>query len=221
VNVFNKEMEIEKYSRMVSVSEIEKVEGKKGEFDCDLLPKALLIDRFFNADKQMIEDLTSKLDTLDQEVEELIEENNGEEGCFSEFEKINKANVTARIKEIKNKKEDLEELYIMEKYLLLLEKESEAKKKIRDAEKTLDDKVLAKYKTLSGNDIKTLVVNFKWMASLEKTVKGEMDRISQRITQRIKELAERYETPLPDIIEETEKLTKKVNEHLLKMGYKI
>lgn len=41
------------------------------------------------------------------------------------------------------------------------------------------------------------MVDDKWMASIERSVKTEMERISQRLTQRIKELAERYETPLP------------------------
>ncbi|EKD29047.1 MAG: type I restriction-modification system, M subunit [uncultured bacterium] len=59
------------------------------------------------------------------------------------------------------------------------------------------------------------------MATIEQSVKNEMDRISQRLTQRIKELAERYATPLPKLISETEALTEKVDEHLKKMGFKI
>ena len=57
------------------------------------------------------------------------------------------------------------------------------------------------------------------MTTLENGVNAELDRISQRLTQRIKELAERYETPLPDLIEEVEELSKKVDAHLEKMGY--
>jgi len=57
------------------------------------------------------------------------------------------------------------------------------------------------------------------MASLEQAVKGEMDRISQRLTVRIKELAERYATPLPILVNETETLSRKVDAHLKKMGF--
>jgi type I restriction enzyme M protein len=57
------------------------------------------------------------------------------------------------------------------------------------------------------------------MAALEQTVKGEMDRISQRLTERIKELAERYATPLPKLITETEALTGKIDAHLKEMGF--
>lgn len=45
-----------------------------------------------------------------------------------------------------------------------------------------------------------------------------MERISQRLAQRIKELAERYETPLPDLDREVEELTAKVEGHLKRMG---
>ena len=107
----------------------------------------------------------------------------------------------------------------MERYLALGEQESEAKKNIKEAEKALDTKVITKYKILTESEIKVLVVDDKWMATLEQTVKGEMDRISQRLTQRIKELAERYATPLPKLVIETEMLTGKVDEHLKKMGF--
>ncbi len=47
----------------------------------------------------------------------------------------------------------------------------------------------------------------------------EMQRISQRLTQRIKELGERYDSPLPKINEEVSRLEEKVKEHLQQMGF--
>ena len=57
------------------------------------------------------------------------------------------------------------------------------------------------------------------MQSIKTAIKGEIDHISQRLTNRIKELAERYETPLPEINTEIEALETKVNAHLTKMGF--
>lgn len=200
-------------------AELAPVEGKKGEVECDLVPKSLVINRYFAKERQVIEELQIKLDSASQEIEELVEENNGDDGYFADFDKINKASVTARLKEIKSKPDDAEELKVMEKYLTLGEQESEAKKKIKEAEKALEALVVVKYKTLTEADIKVLVVDDKWMATLEQAVKSEMDRISQLLTQSIKELAERYATPLPVLISETEILAKKVDEHLKKMGF--
>jgi type I restriction enzyme M protein len=73
--------------------------------------------------------------------------------------------------------------------------------------------------TMTETEIKQLVVDDKWMASIERSVKTEMERISQRLTQRIKELAERYETPLPKQTIEVAELEDKVKRHLQKMGF--
>src|SRR3989344_6798284 len=138
---------------------LEPVEGKKGEVDCDLLPKQIVINHYLNTEKQAIEEIQTKLDNTSQEIEEFIEENSGEEGYLVDFGKLSKAIVTAHIKSIKTGPKDAEELKVMEKYLVLAEKESEAKKKIKEAEKALNDKVIAKYKTLTESDIKVLVVD--------------------------------------------------------------
>jgi type I restriction enzyme M protein len=49
-------------------------------------------------------------------------------------------------------------------------------------------------------------------------VQGELDRVSQTLTGRIRELAKRYATPLPRLSEEVVTLSAKVDEHLKKMG---
>ena len=72
---------------------------------------------------------------------------------------------------------------------------------------------------LTEAEIKTLAVDNKWLAALDKDIHGEMDRISQRLTQRVKELAERYETRLPRMVSRVAELEAKVNGHLTRMGF--
>jgi type I restriction enzyme M protein len=48
-------------------------------------------------------------------------------------------------------------------------------------------------------EIQTLVVDDKWMTQISVAVQGELDRVSQTPTGRIRELAERYATPLPQL----------------------
>jgi type I restriction enzyme M protein len=57
------------------------------------------------------------------------------------------------------------------------------------------------------------------MATLDADIQTELDRISQVLTGRIKQLAERYAQPLPAITEEVNILSTKVDEHLKKMGF--
>jgi type I restriction enzyme M protein len=100
-----------------------------------------------------------------------------------------------------------------------LEKQAEINKKIKEAEAILDTNLYKKYPTLNVEEIKTLVVDDKWMQTIEITIKREIDQISQRLSNRIKELAERYETPLPTIDKDITELECKVSAHLEKMGY--
>ena len=100
-----------------------------------------------------------------------------------------------------------------------MDKEAAASKKVKDAQKALDAKVAAKYGRLSEAEIKALVVEDKWLAALQASVRGELDRVSQALTGRIRQLAERYATPLPKLADEVETLAARVDEHLKKMGF--
>lgn len=191
---------------------------------CDLVPKSLVIDRFFPEEKKAIELLEADNETIAAQLTELEEEQSGEEGCFAELDKINKGNVQKRLKELKMENGELlmeskEEIKILEAYLKLTTRQTETNKKIKEAKADLDKKLYAKYPTLTVEEIKALVVDDKWMATIDKDIHTEMDRISQRLTQRIKELAERYETPLPMQTVEVAELENKVNTHLKKMGF--
>ena len=93
---------------------------------------------------------------------------------------MNKANVTARLREIERDKEAQDEAVVLETWLNLANEEADLKKKLRDAEADLDAKAYAKYPKLTEAEIKTLVVDDKWLATLDATIHGEMDRISQR-----------------------------------------
>ncbi len=185
---------------------------------CDLVPKELVINRYFYEEKQKIEGLEAEGEGVASQIAEMEEEHGGEEGFFAELEKVNKASVQARLKEVKKDKEAEEERKVLEDYIELCEKEAELNRQIKTVKAELDDKLYEKYPKLTEVEIKVLVVDDKWMAAIEKDVHSEMDRINQRLTQRIKELAERYESPLPQLNDEAKRLEDKVKAHLERMG---
>ncbi len=104
-------------------------------------------------------------------------------------------------------------------WLNLNGEESDIKKRLKDAEAALDAQAYARYPKLTESEIKTLVVGDKWIAALDAAIHGEMNRVSQQLTQRVKELAERYETPLPQMISRVGELEANVNRHLETMGF--
>ena len=186
---------------------------------CDLVPKQLIVDRYFAPQQAAIRGHEATLESVTASMTELEEEQGGEGGAFSELDKVNKANVTARLKEIKGDKEAKEEAAILNDWLKLSTREADLKKALKETEAALDALAYAKYPKLTEAEIKTLVVEDKWMAAIAAAIHGEMDRISQALAQRVKELAERYETPLPQAALKVVELEAKVNTHLAKMGF--
>jgi type I restriction enzyme M protein len=186
---------------------------------CDLVPKAILVARYFAKEQEAIDQFASELDSVTARMAELEEEHGGEDGAFSELEKVNKGNVTARLKEIKGDKEAKDEAAGLNEWLKLARDEADLKMRLKDAEANLDGKAYAHYPKLTEDEIKALVVEDKWLAVLDAAIHGEMDRISQALTRRVKELAERYEIPLPKMVGHVAELEAKVNRHLERMGF--
>lgn len=195
-------------------------EKDKG-WTCDLVPKSLIVARFFSKEQEAIDKLSAELESITARMTELEEENGGEEGAFSELEKVNKANVTSRLKDIKGDREAKEEAAVLNDWLKLANEEADLKKNFKETEVVLDSKVCSYYPRLTEDDIKMLVVDDKWLSALDSVIHGEMGRISQSLTQRVKELAERYETPMPQMTDRVAELEAKVNRHLERMGFRL
>lgn len=186
---------------------------------CDLVPKSLIVARYFADEQAAIDDMTAQLEAVSAALAELEEENGGEDGAFAELDKVNKANVAARLKEIKGDKSAKEEAAILNEWLKLSAREADLKKEIREAEAALDLAAYKKYPKLSEAEIKVLAVDDKWLAVLDASVHREMDRISHALTQRVRTLAERYEVPIPDLVANVSSLETKVKKHLELMGF--
>ena len=151
----------------------------------DLIPPPLVIARYFAAEQKAIDALEAEHEAIGQQMEELDEEHGGEGGLLEEVKndkgKIAKAAIKARLKEIAGDPEAADELAVLTGYLALMDQEAEASKQIREAQKALAAKVAAKYKTLSEDEVKALVVDDKWLATLAAAIHGELDRIGQTL----------------------------------------
>jgi len=157
-------------------------------------------------------------------MEEMAEEHCGEGGLLedakSDKDKLTKASVAARLKAIKGDADAADERKALDEFVALAEKEAVASAKLGEAQDALTAKVAALYGKLTADEIKTLVVDDKWLATLAAVVQGELDRVSQTLTGRIRQLAERYATPLPELASEVDTLAVKVAGHLQNMGFK-
>jgi type I restriction enzyme M protein len=199
----------------------------KRRFKSDLVPADLLIARYFAAERDAIAALDADIASFEQQLDEAREEQSGEEGLLNEViegegekQKITVKAIKARVKQIELNPDCAEEgeQEALEAYSKLLDQQADAKAGLKAAQDDLEAKIDAKYPTLTETEIQSLVVDDKWLATLAASVQGELDRVSQTLTGRIRQLAERYATPLPQLTIEVADLAARVNEHLKKMG---
>ena len=196
--------------------------GKK-KYTTELIPPALLIARYYVREQAAIDALEARLATIAQQLEEMAEEHTGEGGLLEDArndkDKLTKASAAARLKDIGRTDPDTaEERQALKDYLGLTEQEAETGTKLKTAQDDLMAKVAARYGQLTEAEIHTLVVEDKWLTTLATAVQGELDRVSQTLTDRIRQLADRYATPLPEITNQVEALAAKVAGHLKRMG---
>ena len=99
-------------------------------------------------------------------------------------------------------------------------KVSDYNKVVKDLNKALDEKCRARYDSLTDEEILDLLVNKKWFDSIFEGIADLYAAISHHLTNRIIELAERYESTLPQLESDTTEYEAKVKSHLERMGFK-
>jgi type I restriction enzyme M protein len=188
----------------------------------DLVPPARIVTRYFAKEQAAIETLQARQETAARELEEFVEERSGEEGLLEDATndtgKVTRGGVKDRLKAVESEPESDEERDALTSCLELIETEAEATKTVKDAQAKLDEQVLARYAKLTETEIKTLVVEDKWLGSIRTAIEGEVQRLTQQLAGRVKELEERYARPLPALERDVEALGAKVETHLKKMG---
>ncbi|MCX9560527.1 type I restriction-modification system subunit M [Vibrio cholerae] len=190
----------------------------KAKYKAELIPPALIVGRFFAEQQAQVDNLQSLLDSASQALETFIEENSGDEGLLNDAlndkDKVTKATVTARLKLAS----DPDEKAALKQVKKLFDAEADAKKALKEAQDALDLAVFKQYPKLSVDEIKSLIVDDKWLATLESNIVAEIERVTQQLANRVKELEERYSEPLPALTQSVESLSDKVADHLKAMG---
>ena len=192
------------------------------KYKLDLIPPELVAARYFAGEQDHLQQLRANLETADRELEEFIEEQEGEEDLLSEVKndkgQVTKGALTARLKALQREPDSEEEIAALKQCRELLDAEAKAKKAVKDTEAELNRAILVSYNALTEDEIKSLVVEDKWLADIQAAIDGEVERITQQLAGRVKELEERYAEPLPTIEQEVAAFSERVEAHLRKMG---
>jgi len=137
---------------------------------------------------------------------------------MNESGRVTRKTVSDRSKAVGRDPEFAAEREALARVMELIEAEARAAKAVKEARAALDERVLARYATLTEDEIRRLVVEDKWFASIRAAIDAEVERLTQRLAGRVKELDERYARPLPELEQEAEAFGAKVEEHLRRMG---
>ena len=208
--------------KQAKVKETPDLAIKKNKYKMDLIPPRLIVARYFAEEQIAIEVLQTKQTTAENELAEYIEEHTGEDGllvdALNDNGNITASGVKARFKTIQGEPDSKDEREALTSCALLIDAASKISRAVKKEQEALDGQVLAHYETLTEDEIKMLVVEDKWIASVQSAIEGEVQRVIQSLTARVQELEERYAQPLLELEIRVEGYSATVEVHLQKMG---
>lgn len=183
----------------------------------DLIPAPLVVARYFAAEQKAVDQLAAAADEAGAAVDEFVEEHAVEDGLLGEARsdtgKVTAGSVKARLADIGLDPDAGEERQALQTCSRLMAKETAAKKKAKDAQSALDAKVLAKYPKLTDDEIKTLAVADKWLATMAAAVETELGQAERDTTQHFRDLHERYGMSVVEIAAEVADAENRVARH--------
>ena len=202
-----------------------KTEKKVVGFNGLLIPKELVINKFFLKQKNNIEEINNQISKLDEEVEGMINDAEEDSSLYDIIldGKIKDTDLKAKIKELENdgdiKGDDKDDYNLLLKYKKCVDDRKEKANELKNKVKELQDLVFKKYEKLSLDDIKELLINKKWLYSIEKGLIEYYLTLSERLTEGIETIVDRYEETLIDIEEKLKQDEKLVMKDLKTMGF--
>lgn len=96
--------------------------------------------------------------------------------------------------------------------------EAEANKTAKEAQASLDLATLKQYGKLTEDEVKTLVLDDKWQATVTSRAAEVVDSLAQALVARIQQLGDRYAVTLTALETDTAKMAAEVAGHLAAMG---
>lgn len=141
-------------------------------YKMDLIPPALIVARYFPDEQAEVDELNLAAEEASRALQDYIEEHAVDDGLLEDAigdnGKVTKVSASARLKKARYEKADKEEIDALQHVIDLFNAESIARAKAREAQENLNFATLKQYTKLTEDDIKTLVLDDKWKATISK-----------------------------------------------------
>ena len=195
---------------------------KRKKYRMDLLPPGLVVARYHAKEKTELDSLRANEEATAREFEDFVEKHTGEDGLLdsarTDAGKVTQATVKARLKKLVTDPDGREEYGVLEVCLMLMKSLAAAKRTAKAAQTKLDAEVLRRYAKLTAAEIAKLVVDDKWMASVERAIRREGNRVTGGLVDRVGVLEGRYAKALPELKRQVGDYDARVEGHLVRMG---
>ena len=191
------------------------------KYKMDLIPPSVMVAAYFADYQTHIDGLVTAAEEATRAVEEYVEEHAVEEGLLAEAmddDKISKALVTVRLRDAKKEGSDPDEILALQHLVELYDAEADAKKAVKEAQVELAGAVLKEYGDLAEDDVKSLVLDYKWHTTIRDRIESEVISLTHSLVARIQQLGERYEETVADLDSELDELETRIAGHLAAMG---
>lgn len=191
------------------------------KYKMDLIPPALIIDRYLADEKAKADDLARAVEEATRELEGFLEEHAVEDGLLApamDDDKINRTLVVARLKAAKAAHAEREEVDALITAMNLYDVEAMAKKAAKDSQSVLDTTALKAYHHLQASDVQDLVLVHKWQRAVATRVATEVVGLTLSLVDRIQTLGARYAETIGALDGELAQLEARVSAHLEAMG---
>ena len=196
------------------------------EIVCDLLPVDIVLKEYFTRETDEIAQLALQVDAKQSKMDELVDQNRDAFGISEDDEEpedktpaVKSADVKNAIKKAKDISISDENLKVLNAWVKLYDEKEKLIKTLKEKRADLTSAVVKKYASLTEGEIKTLVVERKWLATIVDGCRALMQNVTHRISTEISTLAARYEDDLPKLAKDVEKYESEVNAYLAEMGF--
>lgn len=191
------------------------------KYKTDLVPPALIVARYFAEEQAKVDALNIELEAATAALEEHAEEYGGDEGLLSDATndkgKYTQQAVNAVIKEALALG-DSETLACAQDALALVKAEAATKKAVKEAQAALDLGTLKCYGEIREDDVKKLVIDYKWRGTFVSLVVSEVESLTVKLVSRVHQLGDRYGETVGELDSRLAELDANVAKHLCAMG---
>lgn len=186
--------------------------GTYPDIHCDLLPVEIVLAEYFKDETDAIATAEQKVDEAQSAIDDYVEKHADD---FDNLESVSEATVRKAIKQ------GTVPAAACQEYLKRTKDKKDAARALSTLQDALTKKVLDRYQALTPDDIRRLVVDRKWLATVLDSCREEMNTLTQQLTADISALATRYEYTLPELEAEVQRGEQEVSRYLSQMGFNI